>query len=369
VITHVLLALIVVLVTSRALSVLFARLGQPAVVGEIVAGIAIGPSVLGRIAPGAARVLIPADAVMPLHVLAQVGVVLFMFLVGLELDTSLLRKRTRESIAISNVSVVLPFALGLLLATWLHPRFAPPRVPLATFALFIAVSMSVTAFPVLARILSDRKMQRSPLGALALACAAVDDVTAWCLLALVVSIARSAGASSALVTVGLVVLFATAMLGVVRPLVTKTLARMEPSATALALVLVGVLGSALVTEAIGVHALFGAFLFGAILPHDSPLARAITDRLTDFVVVLLLPAFFAFTGLRTRMDLLHGSAAWAATALVTFVATAGKLGGTFVAARAVKLKASEALSLGVLMNTRGLMELVVLNVGLDLGVV
>jgi Kef-type K+ transport system membrane component KefB len=228
--------------------------------------------------------------------------------------------------------------------------------------------MSVTAFPVLARILSDRKMQRSPLGTLALACAAINDVTAWCLLAIVVSIAR-AHASSAAWTIGLVIAFAVLMIAVVRPIVRRRLSDAEPSANVLAVVLAGLLASALATEAIGVHALFGAFLFGAILPHDSRLARAIGDKLTDFVVVLLLPAFFAFTGLRTRLGLVHGVDAWLACALITFVATAGKFGGTFVAARITGLGARDATSLGVLMNTRGLMELVVLNVGLDLGIV
>lgn len=365
--THVLVALVSVLAVSRALAFVFSRLKQPAVVGEIVAGIVIGPSVLGHFAPGVARVLVPADSVAPLGVIAQIGVVLFMFLVGLELDASLLRSRTRAAIAISNVSVIVPLALGALLALHLRPRFSSPSVPFSVFALFVAVSMSVTAFPVLARILADRNMSRSPLGVIALACAAVDDVTAWCLLALVVSLAR-AHASSALVTVGLVVAFAFVMLAVVRPLVQKKLARMEPTANVLAITLIGLLASALATEAIGVHALFGAFVFGAIIPHDSPLARAIIDKLTDFVVVLLLPAFFAFTGLRTRLGLVSGEAAWLTCALIMLAATVGKLGASFVAARLTGLGTRDAASLGILMNTRGLVELVVLNVGYDLGI-
>ncbi len=346
----------------------FARLGQPAVVGEIVAGIIIGPSVLGRLAPGLAKVLIPDQAVSPLGVIANIGVVLFMFLVGLELDTSLLRDRTRASVAISTTSVLVPFGLGLALAVHLHSRFAINGRPLFVFALFIAVSMSVTAFPVLARILADRQMQRSPLGVLALACAAVNDVTAWCLLAVVVGFARSEPGSAPLV-IALTALFVGVILGVARPLARRRLARVEPSANVLAFVLAGLLASALTTEVIGIHALFGAFVFGAIIPHDSPLARAIGDKLTDFVVVLLLPAFFAFTGLRTRLGLVHGYDAWGVCALITVVAMVGKLGGTFVAARLTGSGTREAMSLGVLMNTRGLMELVVLNVGLDLGIV
>jgi Kef-type K+ transport system membrane component KefB len=361
--THVLLALVVVLVVSRALAAVFSRFKQPAVIGEIVAGIVIGPSVLGHFVH-----VIPDDAVAPLGVIAQIGIVLFMFLVGLELDVSLLKKRTRASIAISASSIVVPFALGLALAAFLRERFAPPGVPHLVFALFIAVSMSVTAFPVLARILSDRGMTRTPLGTLALACAAVDDVTAWCLLALVVSLARS-HASSAAATVAMVAVFGAVMIGVARPLLRRTIANAKPTANTLALVLAGLLASALVTEVIGVHALFGAFVFGAILPHDSPLARAILDKLTDFVVVLLLPAFFAFTGLRTKLGLVHGDGAWLACALITLAATVGKFGGSFFAAKLTGLGTRDAASLGVLMNTRGLMELVVLNVGYDLGIV
>jgi len=324
--------------------------------------------VLGHFAPGLAKVLVPPDAIAPLSVIANIGVVLFMFLVGLELDPSLLQKRTRASVAISASSIVVPFSLGLGLAAFLKPRFASPDVPPLVFTLFIAVSISVTAFPVLARILSDRRMTQSPLGVIALACAAVDDVTAWCLLALVVSVARS-HASSALYTVGLVAAFAAAMIFVVRPMLRRNIAKVKPSANALAATLAGLLASALITEAIGVHALFGAFVFGAMIPHDSPLARAILDKLTDFVVVLLLPAFFAFTGLRTKLGLVHGAEAWLACGLITLVATMGKFGGSFIAAKATGLPTREAASLGVLMNTRGLMELVVLNVGYDLGII
>ena len=361
--THVLLALVVVLVASRALAAVFAWMKQPAVIGEIVAGIVIGPSVLGHFVH-----VIPDDAIAPLGVIAQIGIVLFMFLVGLELDVSLLRKRTGASVAISASSIVVPFALGLGLASFLRDRFAKPGVPHHVFALFIAVSMSITAFPVLARILSDRRMTRSPLGVLALACAGVDDVTAWCLLALVVSLAKAGSAASAAKTVALVVVFGVAMLGAARPLLQRTIANARPTAHVLALVLAGLLGSALVTEAIGVHALFGAFVFGAIIPHDSPLARAILDKLTDFVVVLLLPAFFAFTGLRTKLGLLHGAETWLVCGVVTLVATVGKFGGSFVAAKVIGLGTRDAASLGVLMNTRGLVELVALNVGYDLGI-
>ncbi len=362
--THVLLALVVVLVVSRALAAVFAWFKQPAVIGEIVAGIVIGPSVLGHFVH-----VIPDDAIAPLGVIAQIGIVLFMFLVGLELDVSLLEKRTRASVVISAASIAIPFAIGLGLEGFLSARFGRPGVPHHVFALFIAISMSITAFPVLARILSDRGMTRSPLGVLALACAAVGDVAAWCLLALVVSLAKAENPTTALRTVALVVVFGAAMTGVVRPVLRRTIAKAPPTRHVLAMVLAGLLASALVTEAIGVHALFGAFVFGAIIPHDSPLARAITGKLTDFVVVLLLPAFFAFTGLRTKLGLLHGAEPWLVCGLITLLATVGKFGGSFVAAKLTGLGTREAASLGVLMNTRGLVELVALNVGYDLGII
>jgi len=369
---HVLLALAVIVGVSRALGAIFQYLRQPAVIGEVIAGILLGPSLFGHFAPDVQAFVLPREVAPHLGVIAQVGVILFMFLVGLELDTRLLKKRSEATVAISHASIVVPFVLGSTLALWLYPLLSSRDVGFTGFALFMGVSLSVTAFPVLARILSDRGLSRSRLGTMALACAAVDDATAWCLLAFVVSIVRAEAASS-FVTLGLTVLYVIVMLTLVRSLVGRLVRRQElvgrldRGATTVALL--ALLGSALVTEAIGIHALFGAFLLGAIVPHESLLARELKSRIEDVVVVLLLPVFFAFTGLRTEIGLLGSASDWWLCAVIVAVACAGKFGGTAVAARFTGLGWREASSLGVLMNTRGLMELIVLNVGLDLGVI
>jgi Kef-type K+ transport system membrane component KefB len=369
---HVLLALLTVILASRLLGALFRRLHQPAVIGEVVAGIALGPSLLGRVSPTLENYLFPPGVSPLLSVLANVGVIVFMFLVGLELDTSILHKKTHQALAISHASIVAPFSLGALLALWIFPTLAPRGVPFDVFALFMGVAMSITAFPVLARILTDRGMHKTSLGVLALSCAAVDDVTAWCLLALVVGVAKSA-TSGAFLTIGLTMLFMGLMFFVVRPFVHRAVraqeVRAEVSRDAVATVLIGLLVSALVAEYIGIHAIFGAFLVGALIPHESRLARTLEHKLGDLVLVLLLPAFFAVTGLRTQIGLVSGSEAWLMCAAIVAVACLGKVGGTYAAARLSKIPHREAASLGVLMNTRGLMELVVLNVGLDLGVI
>lgn len=368
---HVLLALAVVIVAGRLLGSLCKRFGQPAVVGEVVAGILLGPSLLGWVAPQVSAFLLPPTVSPYLTVIAQVGIILFMFLVGLRLDTSAVRKRIHAVVAISHASIVAPFILGSLFSLWLYPRVSSPQVPFTTFALFMGVAMSVTAFPVLARILAERQMSQTRIGAIALACAAVDDVTAWCLLALVVGIAQS-NPSSAAITVGLTLAYLAFMVWVVRP-AGLWLARWHErpgrrGQDSLALLCVALLLSGLATEAIGIHALFGAFLLGAVIPHDSALAKSVIEKLEDIVVVLFLPAFFALTGMRTEIGLLTGLEQWLACGLIVVVATAGKFGGTLAAARLTGLGWRDAASLGALMNTRGLMGLIVLHVGLDLGV-
>lgn len=368
---HVLLALGAVIVVSRAMGALFKRLRQPAVIGEVIAGILLGPSLLGRVAPEVQAFLLPSNVAPFMSVIAQVGVILFMFLVGLHLDTGMLRKRTDTSIAISHASIVVPFTLGALLSLWLYPRVSTRDVPFTVFALFMGVSMSVTAFPVLARILTDRRLHTSRMGTIALACAAVDDVTAWCLLALVVGVVQ-ADAHGAVLTVALTAVYIAVMLVAVRPAAQWLARRYEhPSRvgqSTLAVLSVALLGSALATELIGIHALFGAFLLGAIIPHDSALARAAQDKLEDMVVVLFLPAFFAFTGMRTQIGLVSGWEQWLMVGVIIAVASVGKFGGTLAAAKLTGLGWKDSAALGVLMNTRGLMELIVLNVGLDLGV-
>jgi Kef-type K+ transport system membrane component KefB len=367
---HVLLTLVAIIITGGLLGRLFARLGQPRVIGEVVAGIVLGPSVLGWLWPGAAAFVLPASVGPFLGVLAQLGVVLYMFLVGLQMSAGQLRAHAHSTVAISHASIVAPFVFGSALALWLYPHLAGPGVPFTSFSLFLGAALAVTAFPVLARILTDRGLERTELGVMALACAAADDVTAWCLLALVVGVAQ-AEFSAAVRTVVLACGFIALMFVAVRPLASRSLAggKDPPPAGLVAAVLVAVLLSALATEAIGVHAIFGAFLAGVVIPHDSPAARALTHKLQDVVTVLLLPAFFAYTGMRTQVGLVAGAWAWLACGVITLAATAGKVGATLVAARLTGLDWRTSAALGALMNTRGLMGLVVLNIGLDLGVI
>jgi Kef-type K+ transport system membrane component KefB len=367
---HVLLALVVILVVARLVGAVFRRLGQPPVVGEILSGILLGPSLLGRISPAALAFLLPPAVAPYLGVIAQVGIILFMFLIGLELDPAVLRDAGRSTVAISHASITLPFLLGALLALPLYPVLSTRDVPFTAFALFIGVSMAVTAFPVLARILADRSMQHSRLGTIALTCAAVDDVTAWCLLAFVVSVTK-ARAGTALVTVALVAAYVVLLLAL-RPVVVRLVRRQDERGLtqgALTVVFVALLLSALATEAIGVHAIFGAFMLGTLVPHDSRLAKELRGQIEGLVVVLLLPAFFAFTGLRTEIGLLHGAGAWLLCAAIVFVASLGKFGGTVLAARLTGLGWHDTAALGLLMNTRGLVDLIVINVGLDLRVI
>jgi len=368
---HVLLALAVIVVTAHLVGAVFRRLGQPQVMGEVVAGILLGPSFLGWLAPQTASRLIAADVVPYLGVISQIGVVLYMFLVGVELDTGLLRQRTRASIAISHTSIVAPFLLGSALALWIYPNYASRGVAFTPFALFLGVAMSITAFPVLARILTDRGMQKSPTGVLALACAAAGDVTAGCLLAFVVAVTRAEPGKTIYVLV-LTAAYILFVLFVARPGVLWLIRRQEREGRTtrgmFAAICSALLVAAFATEWIGIHALFGAFLLGAVLPHDSGLARDLRAKCEDLVLVLLLPVFFAFTGLRTQIGLIGVGREWLVCVAIIAVASVGKFGGSFVAGRLSGVEWREAASLGVLMNTRGLMELIVLNVGLDLGV-
>lgn len=368
---HILLALVAVIVTGRLLGIGFRLLGQPPVIGEVIAGIMLGPSLLGQIAPEFAAYLLPQSVAPTLGVIAQLGVILYMFVVGLELDPDSLRERGHSVVAISHASIVAPFLLGSILALFMFPRLAESHVQFTEFALFMGAAMSVTAFPVLARILTDRGLSRTPLGVMALTCAATDDATAWCLLAFVVGVSQAKVQASFLVLIWTGV-YAAAMFLLVKPLLRRWVGSLPDSPATpgvLAAMFVGLLASALITEMIGIHAIFGAFVFGAIFPHDSPLARDLVRKLEDTVTVLLLPAFFAFTGMRTQIGLVSGIENWVWCGLIIFVATLGKFGGTVAAARLTGMNWRDANSLGILMNTRGLMGLIILNIGLDLQII
>ncbi|MEJ7591598.1 MAG: cation:proton antiporter [Planctomycetaceae bacterium] len=368
---QVLVALIVVISVARVLGFVCQRLGQPRVIGEVIAGIALGPSLFGRIAPDAMVFVFPSAVSPILGILAQLGVILYMFLVGLELNSEFLRSRAHATVAISHASIIGPFLLGAALSLSAFSSYAPSGVTFTSFALFLGVAMSITAFPVLARILTDLRLDKTELGVIALSCAATDDVTAWCLLAFVVGVAK-ADVYGALTTVILAGCYIGVMFGVARPLMMRCLAPLknaELSVNVTAWVLVAVFASSVMTEVIGIHAIFGAFLLGAVIPHDSHIARSFRHKLEDVVSILLLPTFFAYTGTRTQIGLLSEWSDWWFCSLIILVATVGKFGGTLVASRFTGLDWRTSASLGILMNTRGLMELIVLNIGLDLGVI
>ena len=373
-----LIQIIVILVAARLTGAFVRRLGQPQVVGEMIAGIALGPSVLGAQAPHLAALLFPAGSLGFLNTLSQIGLVVFMFLVGLELDLKVVRERGSSALVISHASIVAPFLLGATLAIVLYPTLAGSRVTFTGFALFMGAAMSVTAFPVLARILMERRLTRTPIGALAIACAAIGDVTAWCILAAVVVIVRATGSVAVTgvplwVTLGGSAAYVAFMLTggrrALRILETRYAARGRVTQDMIAVLMLATLASAWITERLGVHALFGAFLVGAVSPKSEGFVHALLERFEDMMVVLLLPLFFAFTGLRTEITLIDGAGAWLVCALVTAVAVAGKVGGSAIAARVTAMPWRDAAVIGVLLNTRGLMELVILNVGLDIGVI
>jgi Kef-type K+ transport system membrane component KefB/nucleotide-binding universal stress UspA family protein len=364
----------VVLSVSRVLGALAVRLGQPQVVGEMVAGIALGPSLLGLLAPGAFEMIFPPGSVGSLNVLSQIGVVLFLFLIGLELDPKLIKGRGHAAVVISQASIFAPLLLGIGLAFYLFPKYHAPDAGFWPVALFMGAAMSVTAFPVLARILTERNLHRTPTGAIAITSAAVNDVSAWCLLAFVMAIATADGSyHAALKTLGLSAVYVAVMMLAVRPFLNRLQEVHDHqgrlSQGVIAIILLLVLTSAAVTDWIGIHALFGAFMIGAVMPKGTRFVRTLSEKLEDFTVVLLLPLFFAYTGLQTRLGLLNTPGLWIDALLIILVACLGKFGGSAVAGRVCGLSWRESSALGVLMNTRGLMELIILRIGLELGVV
>lgn len=357
-----LLQVIVVVGAARVAGAVAKKIGQPAVVGEMAAGILLGPSFLGLAFPAVQTAIFPASSMGGLRMLSQVGVILFLFVVGLDLDVAHLRRRADAAVLVSHASIIVPFFLGLSFSLLIFRPLAPADVAFAPFALFIGVAMSITAFPVLVRILEERGLTRSFLGTTAITCAAIDDATAWCLLAVVVAIVHAGSLWSAAGTIGLVLLFVLAMLFVVKPLASRLAER------SVAYPLIFLFASALVTELIGIHALFGAFLAGVVFSSNETLRSFLKERLESFSAIFLLPLFFAFTGLRTQIGLLAGWQDWALCGGIVAVAVAGKLGGSMLAARWTGMEWLDAFSLGALMNTRGLVELIVLNLGYDLGI-
>ncbi len=347
-------------------------MGQPSVMGEVLGGIVLGPSVVGYFFPGFTSAVFHADAMVFLKNIAEIGITLYLFVMGLEMDLPRLRKSAKSAVLISQMSILLPFALGLFLAYQIYDGYAPSGIGHLEFSLFIGVSLSITAFPVLARILADSRLHKTRLGDLALTCAAIDDITAWCMVAVVTGIMSSSMGGAGL-TIVLTILYVLGMIFVVRPVIEKFLPKLEKSSerlpqALLAVAVLGALGSATITDLIGIHAFFGAFLFGAVIPHNSLIAKDTTDRLQDFVAILFLPAFFALTGVKTQVGLLSGSEHWMICLGIVILAIVGKFGGAFTAAKISGNSTKDSTILGLLMNTRGLVELIVLNIGLSVGV-
>ena len=359
---HILIALAVVIAASRLSGWAISKIGQPRVHGEILAGILLGPSLLGIVSPTTLDYLFPTEVIGALRVLATIGLVLFMFLIGLELDLGKLRGHGHKAVVISQASIVLPVALGGLLAIWLYPRLGE-GVDRLGFSLFLGAAMAITAFPVLARVLQETGLYHTRLGVLTITCAAVDDVTAWCLLAGVVAIINATGAADALQILGWSLLFVVGMLKVVKPLLARR--HTIPVWMAISLAMI----CAWTTEQIGIHAIFGAFMAGASMPRKPKIVRQIHENLETATVSFLLPVFFMVVGLATRVDTLDSFYLWGVTLLVIAVAIVGKWGGSMIAARITGETWKDAAAIGVLMNTRGLTELVILSVGLELGVI
>lgn len=373
IVIHVLVAILIVIGLSRLVGALFDRINQPLVIGEIVAGILLGPSLLGWLAPSWKAALFPLEVMSPLNVLSQVGLIFFMFLIGLELNPKYIRGNLDTAILISHVSILVPFSLGSLLALLLYPLVSSGEVSFTAFALFLGSAMAITAFPVLARIITENNLQKSRLGTLALTCAAVDDVTAWCLLALAIAVTRTNSMAGAVPTLFLSLLYIGFMVTVGQRFLKKISKYYDRtgklSQLVVAVIYIGVVASALITELIGIHFIFGAFLLGATMPKNAGLTRELAEKTEDFVLVFLLPVFFAYSGLKTQVGLLNSPDKWLLCAAVVGVAIMGKYVGTYAAARFSGLEEREASALGWLMNTRGLTELIVLNIGLELKVI
>lgn len=367
-----LLQIISILLVSRIFGYLFGKIGQPTVIGEILAGIVLGPSLLGYFYPEAFHFLFAAKSLGNLYILSQIGLILFMFTIGMELNLSTLKEKIGETYVISHASILIPYFLGMLLAYFVYEEFAASHTDFIPFALFIGISMSITAFPVLARIVQEKGLSKTHLGTIAIASAANDDVTAWCILAAVIAITKTGSFISSLYTILFSIVYVIVMLFIVRPFL-KRVGEIYSNSEVLnksivAFLLLILILSAFTTQVIGIHALFGAFLAGVVMPQLPNFRKLIIDKIEDVSVTLLLPLFFVFTGLRTEIGLLNTPYLWAICGLFILVAVTGKFAGGAFSARILGETWKDSLSIGVLMNTRGLMELIVLNIGYEMGI-
>ncbi|MDQ8010848.1 MAG: cation:proton antiporter [Flavobacterium nitrogenifigens] len=364
--------IITIILVARLFGWFFRKIGQPSVIGEMIAGIVLGPSLVGMYFPEFSAALFPKESLGNLQFLSQIGLILFMFVIGMELDLKVLKNKAHDAVVISHASIVIPFALGLSLAYFIYEIYAPMGVEFSSFGLFMGIAMSITAFPVLARIVQERGMQKTRLGTIAITCAAADDITAWCILAVVIAIVKAGSLASSLYVIGMAILYVIIMLKIVRPFLKRVgdlnATRESLNKPVVAIFFITLLISAYASELIGIHALFGAFLAGAIMPENNKFRNIFIEKVEDVSIIVLLPLFFVFTGLRTQIGLLNDPELWKITGLIILVAVVGKFFGSALAAKFMGQNWKDSLSIGALMNTRGLMELVVLNIGYDLGV-
>ena len=367
-----LIQIITIVLVARVFGWIFRKIGQPSVIGEIIAGIALGPSLFGLYFPDVKEALFPVDSLGNLQVLSQVGLILFMFVIGMELDLKVLKNKANEAVVISHASIVIPFALGIALSYYIYHEFAMPGVEFLSFSLFMGIAMSITAFPVLARIVQERGIHKTKLGTIVITCAAADDITAWCLLAAVIAIVKAGSFISSLYIIGLAIGYVLMMLFVVKPFLKRVGdlygKKDNIKKSVVAIFLLTLVVSSYLTEIIGIHALFGAFMMGAIMPDITKFRNVFIEKVEDVAVILLLPLFFVFTGLRTEIGLINEPYLWKVTGFIILVAVVGKFFGSALAAKFVGQNWRDSLTIGALMNTRGLMELVVLNIGYELGV-
>lgn len=367
-----LLQIVVIIFIVRLFGWICKKIGQPAVIGEIAAGIVLGPSLLGMYFPEFSTILFPEHSLGNLQFLSQIGLILFMFVVGMELDLKVLKHQAHEAIVVSHASIIIPFALGMGLAYFIYTSFAPQGVPFSSFGLFLGISMSITAFPVLARIIQERGIHKTRLGTVVITCAAADDITAWSLLAVVIALVKASSFVSALPTIFMAVGYVFVMMKIVRPFLKRVgdlhSSRENLDKPVVAIFFIVLLLSSYVTEVIGIHALFGAFVAGVIMPDNQKFKQIFIEKVEDVALVLLLPLFFVFTGLRTQIGLLNDPYLWMICGLVILVAVTGKFVGSALAAKYTGQNWRDSLIIGALMNTRGLVELVVLNIGYDLGI-
>lgn len=364
--------IVTIILVARLFGWVCMKIKQPTVIGEMIAGIVLGPSLLGMYFPEFSAFLFPKESLGNLQFLSQIGLILFMYIVGMELDLSVLRKKAHDAVVISHASIIIPFALGIGLSYYIYHEFAPNGIQFTSFALFIAISMSITAFPVLARIVQERNLQKTKLGTIVITCAAADDITAWCILAAVIAIVKAGSFASSIYVILMAIAYVFLMIKIVRPFL-KRIGDLQAGKNTInkpmvAIFFLTLILSAYTTEVIGIHALFGAFMAGAIMPENTKFRTLFIDKIEDVALVLLLPLFFVFTGLRTQIGLLNDGHLWMITGFIILTAVAGKFAGSALTAKFLGINWKESLTIGALMNTRGLMELIVLNIGYDLGV-